>query len=480
MASVFKRTPKSSKWTGEYRDLLGKLRRVALCADKSASQTAFNKFLDAMRQAEAGRTVRPDDVPALLSETFYTHVAKAGLSSFVPSGLHGTINSHVDDYDAHLSSKGTAERHRRQSIRNIKLCFAKCRFARLADIKATPVERYLSLLMAESDGRGKDGDKRRKMSPTTRNSHLKSVKAFTNWCVKTGRLSDNPLTTISKLNEAKDVRVERRAMTTDELARLIYVAENRPLAELGRKTVPTGQRNADRRTGAKSGRRKGEWVKEPLDIDNMPVCVERARVKLAGKPERIAKLEREGRQRRLVYEVAVYTGLRRSELAGLRWRDVELDGASPVLVVPASLAKSGKAADVPLRASLAASLRAWRDDRDKLDPMAPVFDNVPQQLLQRMKRDLQAAGIPFIDECGRRLDVHALRHTTATWLSESGVAPRDAQAIMRHSKIDLTMRAYTHPSARNLSRAVESMPGEASRPDRQEEKATGTFGKRAG
>ena len=46
---------------------------------------------------------------------------------------------------------------------------------------------------------------------------------------------------------------------------------------------------------------------------------------------------------------------------------------------------------------------------------------------------------------GWTIDVLALRHTFGTLQSQNGVAPRTAQAAMRHSSIDLTMNVYTNP-----------------------------------
>ena len=75
-----------------------------------------------------------------------------------------------------------------------------------------------------------------------------------------------------------------------------------------------------------------------------------------------------------------------------------------------------------------------------------------------LDRDLLAAGIDKADERGRTIDVHALRHSFGTLLSKGGVAPRTAQAAMRHSKIDLTMNVYTDPKLLDVYGALDSLP----------------------
>jgi hypothetical protein len=59
------------------------------------------------------------------------------------------------------------------------------------------------------------------------------------------------------------------------------------------------------------------------------------------------------------------------------------------------------------------------------------------------KKDLEAAGIPFEDVRGRRIDIHALRKTYGTLLLANGVSPRVAMELMRHSDMKLTMSIYT-------------------------------------
>ena len=51
---------------------------------------------------------------------------------------------------------------------------------------------------------------------------------------------------------------------------------------------------------------------------------------------------------------------------------------------------------------------------------------------------------PYKDADGRCADFHCLRHTFITALAGSGVTPKTAQTLARHSTITLTMDRYTH------------------------------------
>jgi Phage integrase family len=75
------------------------------------------------------------------------------------------------------------------------------------------------------------------------------------------------------------------------------------------------------------------------------------------------------------------------------------------------------------------------------------------------------------------LHVHALRHTFGTLLSKGGIAPRTAQAAMRHSDIKLTMNVYTDPKLLDVRGALDALPSLPLRDDRTEgevARATGT------
>jgi hypothetical protein len=71
--------------------------------------------------------------------------------------------------------------------------------------------------------------------------------------------------------------------------------------------------------------------------------------------------------------------------------------------------------------------------------------------------------------------------TLATILNKSGVAPRTAQEIMRHSDIRLTMKAYTDAKLLNVSGALDKLPKLSPAPPHastpETHRATGTNGK---
>jgi integrase len=199
-------------------------------------------------------------------------------------------------------------------------------------------------------------------------------------------------------------------------------------------------------------------VKERPLREAMTIRTGKRRGQVVGKVREQVReqLERLGRERSLMYKTMVLTGLRRGELADVRVCDLELTGPLLRINLPADVAKNRKAAQILLRDDLASDLGEWLKVTGKAGVEA-VF-RVPVELVKILKRDLKLAGIPYRDEQGRTLDVHALRHTTATFLSRAKVPPAVAQRIMRHSDIKLTLQVYTDVQQLDEAEAIAAMP----------------------
>jgi integrase len=98
-----------------------------------------------------------------------------------------------------------------------------------------------------------------------------------------------------------------------------------------------------------------------------------------------------------------------------------------------------------------------------VEPGEPVFRSpegrrLPAPTTNCMRvfdRLLLAAGIQRVDAQGRKLDIHALRHTAASRFARAGVPLVQAQRILGHSDPKLTSRVYSHLEAEDLREAVE-------------------------
>ena len=73
-------------------------------------------------------------------------------------------------------------------------------------------------------------------------------------------------------------------------------------------------------------------------------------------------------------------------------------------------------------------------------------------------RILQRAGIARNDEDGRKLDIHALRHTFGSRLARKGVGLVHVQRLMGHSDPKLTSSVYTVLTRDDERAAIAMLP----------------------
>ena len=160
--------------------------------------------------------------------------------------------------------------------------------------------------------------------------------------------------------------------------------------------------------------------------------------------------------RKLLYLLAMHTGLRRGEINALHGGDFHLDTANPYWVLPAAFVKNRKEQPRPLHPELVAELQKLKA-AGKVKSEGLVFpERVPP--MKVIRADFKAAGIPLTDERGHRVDFHALRTTYITRLQRAGVSPREAMELARHSDMRLTMKTYTDVAQLPLAATVRGLP----------------------
>ena len=153
--------------------------------------------------------------------------------------------------------------------------------------------------------------------------------------------------------------------------------------------------------------------------------------------------------------VAMRTGLRRGELLGLRWIDVDLT-AGRILVRQAYVhgqfvtPKSDKPREVPLGDDVIEELRIHRHDRGPLvfcdHEGKPITAGNMMWPLERARRNANLRPIHW----------HVLRHTFASHLVMRGQPLKVVQELLGHSSIETTM-IYAHLTPAVKRDAVKSL-----------------------
>ncbi|MGK2964451.1 MAG: tyrosine-type recombinase/integrase, partial [Tepidiformaceae bacterium] len=178
---------------------------------------------------------------------------------------------------------------------------------------------------------------------------------------------------------------------------------------------------------------------------------------------------------RALYSVAATAGLRRGEIVGLRWSDIDLErrvltvqrtahrvrGMGIVFGEPKT--RAGRRS-VRLSAVSVAYLRTHRaaqnehrlrigpawNDNDLVFTSAVGTPIEEARVTRLFQRDLDRAGLP-------RIRMHDLRHTAATLLIEEGVNMKAVQAALGHATIGITMDTYAHVTPAMQDSVAEAM-----------------------
>lgn len=367
MASVFKRGRDKGKrrafWYVSYTDHKGIRRTRKGFTDKLLTEQLGAKLENEAMLRERG-LIDPEDERLAQQRAF-------------------PISAHLAAFEKSLAPN--SEKYVNLLMSRVRRLIEECGFDVAGDIDPESVTTTLQELR-DDEGFGH----------RTYNHYVQALNTFCNWLVRSRRLPANPIVSVERLNNDVDVRHPRRALSPEEVTKLVESARN-------------------------SG-------------------------------EIIADLT--GEQRARVYIVSYMTGLRRKEMASLTPRSFDLDGDPPTMTVQATVSKHRKKDVLPLHPELVTMLRDWTQG---MRPEEHLFERLDRKKTWLMvKKDLERVGIPYENENGIA-DFHAAgRHSHVTELLRSGASLPEARELARHADIRTTMK-YTHIGMDDRAKALSNL-----------------------
>jgi len=166
-----------------------------------------------------------------------------------------------------------------------------------------------------------------------------------------------------------------------------------------------------------------------------------------------------------LYVLAIVTGMRRGEILGLRWQDIDWDKstihivqsmvATPAGPIITDTKTSSGRRSVVISDGLVALLKEHRERGLEEDVFRGsrnvevqssaqlVFTSErgtplnPRNLLRHLQSACERAGVP-------KIPFHALRHTHATIMLKKGVHPKIVSERLGHSRVGVTLDIYSH------------------------------------
>lgn len=166
-----------------------------------------------------------------------------------------------------------------------------------------------------------------------------------------------------------------------------------------------------------------------------------------------------------VVAVAVLTGMRIGEILALRWKRIDLLGATLEVAENYSSGEFGAPKTKSSRRVIPISSALTRVFESHRAPMNP--SSLEELVFQTAKRTpLNPKNLynrelaPACDQIGLpRISWHSFRHTHATLLHANGESLKTAQALLWHSDIETTLNTYTHTVSDSQRKAVERVAG---------------------
>ena len=164
-----------------------------------------------------------------------------------------------------------------------------------------------------------------------------------------------------------------------------------------------------------------------------------------------------------LYYIDLTTGLRRGELLGLKWSDIDLEKGD--LRVQRQIGRiDGKIIEMPLKTKnayrtlplSADAISVLMQQRRKTGNSEWVFPSPtggpmsPDSVLHMLQRVLKRAGLP-------RIRFHDLRHTFATMALQNGVDVKTVSSMLGHYSAGFTLDTYAHVTTDAQLKAAQTM-----------------------
>jgi integrase len=400
-------TRKSKKWYIDFVDHIQTRHRIPGFENKRQTEALGRQIEDLVSTKAAGQ--RPDTEQqrwlGTLSESLLKKFCQWGLLQHHRVQGSKSITQQLDEWKQSIVDEGSTKNHAIQQLNRASSIFKACGFNTLMEIVASKLQYEI--------GRLKNNKTSAPTSNKTKNYYLQACKQFTRWAFMDRRISENPL---EHLKPIKADSADRCSLELDEV----------------------------------------RWLLETTESAPKRFCMS-------------------GHERCLLYRLAIETGLRAAELRSLMVTSFDFDDNT--VTVENRSTKNRKGAYLPLKADTA---KLIREIAGLKLPQAKIF-NLPSKyrMADMIRADLRQARTEWLSEVehepveykvrskseflvGEResgnIDFHCLRHTFGTMLAASGVHPKTAQELMRHSDINLTMSRYTHTLTGQTAKAIETLP----------------------
>jgi len=143
-----------------------------------------------------------------------------------------------------------------------------------------------------------------------------------------------------------------------------------------------------------------------------------------------------------IVQLGYLTAMRRGEIVGIAWEDVDLEGR----VVYLPITKNGEPRHCPLSSKAMTVLTQWYFDHQSILSREKLFDIRPDSVSHAFHEACSKAGLEDVR-------FHDLRHSATSNFIEQGLSIMEASSITGHKSFAMLKR-YTHLNASTLAQKL--------------------------
>jgi integrase len=146
----------------------------------------------------------------------------------------------------------------------------------------------------------------------------------------------------------------------------------------------------------------------------------------------------------IAIRLILLTAVRRSELTGARWSELDLEAKGPVWDIPAERTKTGIAFAVPLTPPAVEQFRRLKRMAGRSSWVFPAEDGDGQMDPKLLTRSIARHLDTFAEHKVRAFTLHDLRRTVRTGLAKLGIRPDIAERCLNHAQPGIIATYDTH------------------------------------
>lgn len=193
-------------------------------------------------------------------------------------------------------------------------------------------------------------------------------------------------------------------------------------------------------------------IHAPKEPDQVPIFIaEEDLKKLVNAPMKYKS--ETSLQDKVILEMLIFTGVRRSELLSLNWEDVDFKNNT----LTVKKGKGNKERIIPLLSPLDEDLWNYLQTRLPLKNNAIFISSTGNRLSITGLQTLFRKYIKLSGLEGKGYTIHKCRHSFATLLIQNGADLLSVQKLLGHEDLNTT-KVYTHLDMNHLSKAIKKFP----------------------